>query len=156
MEIDFIMSQVDRHKRNYPSSQVVITGGEPLEQDLSAVTAALNKGKYFTAVETNGIHSQEIAVDWWSVSPKIATDFYINEKLYDKIDEVKLIVTQDLSPGIIKRIRQISDDFPIFLQPDWYDKDKYKNTFSLYRQCQAEGITNIRPGIQLHKIYNIS
>ncbi|MCI0471069.1 MAG: hypothetical protein L0Y73_05370, partial [Candidatus Aminicenantes bacterium] len=117
---------------------------------------ALKKEKYFTTIETNGIRFQEIPVDWWSVSPKSASDFYINEKLYDKIAEVKLIVSPELNLAVIKRIRQIGADFPIFLQPDQYDKDKYKNTFSLYRQCQAEGITNIRPGIQLHKIYNIS
>jgi hypothetical protein len=82
-------------------------------------------------------------------------DFFIHEKLVDKIDEVKLIVNRNLDVDIIKRIRDRGDDFTIFLQPDWYDVDKYRSTFQLYQQCLEEGIPKIRPGIQLHKLYNV-
>lgn len=155
MKIKFILSEIDSLRKKYPYSQVVITGGEPLEQDLHTIVEALKKKNYFVTIETNGYYSQEVGIDWWTVSPKEKHDFFINEKLFDKINEVKLIVNQNLDVNVIKRTREVGESFPIFLQPDWYDKDKYKNTLLLYQQCLEQGIKNIRPGIQLHKIYNV-
>lgn len=155
MAIEFIISEIDSHKKKYPGSQVVITGGEPLEQDLSVMVETLKKKNYFVTVETNGCFFQDLAIDWWTVSPKDVKNYFIHEKLFDRIAEVKLIVNKNLDPDVIKRIRAINETCPIYLQPDWYDRDKYNNTFLLYQQCLGQGINNIRPGIQLHKIYDV-
>jgi organic radical activating enzyme len=155
MNIDFIMSEIDAHKQKYLPSQVVLTGGEPMEQDLSKIVAALKKSNHFISIETNGNIYQDVPIDWWTVAPKDVNDFFIHDKLIDKINEVKLIVNQNLSVDIIKRFRNKGEKFLIFLQPDWYDIDKYRNTFQFYQQCLEEGIPNVRPGIQLHKVYNV-
>ncbi len=155
MEIQDIVSEIDDQKKKYPDSQVVITGGEPLEQDLSKIVKALQASNYFVALETNGHEFQDIAVDWWTLSPKDVNHYHIDERLFHQIDEVKLIVNPNLSLNIIKRIREIGEGFPIFLQPDWYDKKRYQNTYLLFQQCQREGIRNIRSGIQLHKIFKV-
>lgn len=156
MPIDSIISQIGSHQSKFPHSRVVLTGGEPLEQDVSVLVENLKKKNYYVAIETNGCLYRDIAVDWWTVSPKDVTGYRIHQKLFDKIDEVKLIVNRNLNVDVIKGIRKIGESFPIFLQPDWYDKDKYKHTFRLYEQCVDQGIPNIRPGIQLHKIYGVS
>ncbi|MFC2155188.1 7-carboxy-7-deazaguanine synthase QueE [Acidobacteriota bacterium] len=156
MPVDLIISEIDSHKSKYPNSRVVLTGGEPLEQDISVLVETLKKKNYYVAIETNGCHYRDIAVDWWTVSPKDVTGYRVHEKLFDKIAEVKLIVNQNLNIDVIKGIRKIGESFPIFLQPDWNDKDKYEHTFRLYEQCVSHGIPNIRPGIQLHKIYDVS
>lgn len=150
-----IISEIDEYGKRYPESQVVITGGEPLEQDLIDVVKDLKSKDYFISIETNGVNFQDLEIDWWTISPKDVNDYYINENLFNRISEIKLIVNKNLNIDIIKKIRKISSNFPIFLQPDFYDKNKYKNTFFLFRRCQENGIKNIRLGIQVHKIFNM-
>jgi 7-carboxy-7-deazaguanine synthase len=150
-----ILPEIDGYARRYPQSQVVITGGEPLEQDLSQITAELKKKNYFLSIETNGLHCRELPIDWWTVSPKDVTGYFIHENLLKKTTEIKLIVNKNLTVSVIKRIREKVEKVPIFLQPDGYDKNRYANTFLLFRRCREEGIENIRAGIQLHKIYEV-
>jgi 7-carboxy-7-deazaguanine synthase len=156
VSIEEILSEIEKYKKQYPQSQVVITGGEPLEQDLSEITAALKKKNYFLSIETNGIHSQDIPIDWWTVSPKDVTDYFIHQELLNKTNEIKLVVNKNLTMDVIKRTRSLVPvSVPIFLQPEANDKDRYINTFSLFRQCQEENLENTRAGIQLHKVYNV-
>jgi organic radical activating enzyme len=150
-----IISEIDEYGKRYPESQVVITGGEPLEQDLIDVVKDLKSKDYFISIETNGVNFQDLEIDWWTISPKDVNDYYINENLFKRISEIKLIVNKNLNINIIKKIRKIGSNFPIFLQPDFYDKNKYKNTFSLFQKCQENGIKNVRLGIQVHKIFNM-
>jgi organic radical activating enzyme len=155
MPIYKIIAEIDNYRKKYPQSQVVITGGEPLEQDLSQLVDALKKKNFFISIETNGLHYQELSIDWWTVSPKEAKDYSIHKGLVKKIDEIKLIVNRNLTIDVIKRVRELGEGVPIFLQPDGYDKDRYKHTFFLFQRCQEEGIKDIRPGIQLHKVYGV-
>lgn len=155
MPLPEILDEIDKQKKKYPASQVVITGGEPLEQDLSDLVAALKGRDYFISIETSGVEYAELAIDWWAVSPKDVSGYFINKGLLKRIDEVKLIVNENLSIEVIKRIRAIGDYFTIFLQPDSNDSHRYENTFFLFEQCQLEGIADIRPGIQLHKVYKV-
>jgi len=153
--VDDIVSEIDKYGNKYPDSQVVITGGEPLEQDLSDVVKCIKKKNYFISIETNGVNFQDLDIDWWTVSPKDVKNYYINKNLFKRISEIKLIVNENLDTDVIKKIRKISNNFPIFLQPDFYDKNKYRNAFLLFQKCQENGIKNIRLGIQVHKIFNI-
>ena len=150
---DDIISKIDQAKKKYPDSQVVITGGEPMEQNLSEITHRLKGKNYFVSIETNGKYYQNLDINWWTVSPKDKNNFLIHNQLIEKINEVKLIVNGNLNIEIIKRIRDLRADFPIFLQPQASDKKKYKNTHTLFHKCQESGIQNIKPGFQLHKIY---
>ena len=156
LTLEEILSEIEKHMKKYPQSQVVITGGEPLEQDLSEITAALKKKNHFLSIETNGFHFQDLPVDWWTVSPKDVTDYFIHQDLLKKIDEIKLVVTKNLAVDVIKRTRvMVPVSVPIFLQPEANDKDRYINTFSLFQRCQEENLENTRCGVQLHKIYNV-
>lgn len=150
-----IISEIDEYGKRYPESQVVITGGEPLEQDLTDVVKELKSKNYFISIETNGVNFQDLEIDWWTISPKDVKDYYINKNLFKRISEIKLIVNKNLNIDIIKKIRKINSNFPIFLQPDFYDKNNYKNTFFLFQKCQENGMKNIRLGTQVHKIFNI-
>lgn len=150
-----ILDAIDKQKKKYPASQVVITGGEPLEQNLTDLITALKSRDYFIAIETNGVEYADLAIDWWTVSPKDVSGYFINKGLIKRIDEIKLIVNENLTIEVIKKIRAIGDYFTIFLQPESNDNHKYENTFYLFEQCQLEGIANVRPGIQLHKVYKV-
>jgi organic radical activating enzyme len=156
LSLEEILSGIEKYKTKYPQSQVVITGGEPLEQDLLEITKALKKKNNFLSIETNGLHFQDLPFDWWTVSPKDVTDYFIHRDLLKKTNEIKLVVNKNLTMEVIKRTRSMAPvSVPIFLQPEADDKDRYISTFSLFRQCQEEKLENIRVGIQLHKIYNV-
>lgn len=156
LSVEEIISEIGKHRKKYPQSQVVITGGEPLEQDLSEIAAALKKKNHFLSIETNGLHFQDLPVDWWTVSPKDVTDYLIHEDLLKKTNEIKLIVNKSLTIDVIKRTRSMASvSVPIFLQPEADDKDRYVNTFSLFQKCQEEKLENTRAGIQLHKVYEV-
>ncbi|MGD2088668.1 MAG: 7-carboxy-7-deazaguanine synthase QueE [Candidatus Aminicenantes bacterium] len=156
LSIKEILSEIEKYKKKYPQSQVVITGGEPLEQELSEITTALKKKKHFLSIETNGIHFQDLPVDWWTVSPKDVTDYVIHRDLLKKTNEIKLVVNNNLTMEVIKRVRSMgSASVPIFFQPEANDNDRYVKTFSLFQQCQEANLENTRCGIQLHKIYNV-
>jgi organic radical activating enzyme len=150
-----IISQIDLHKKKYPASQVVITGGEPMEQELETLVDALKEKDFFVSIETNGIEYYDLPIDWWTVSPKDVSGYNIHEALQGRIDEVKLIVNQNLTIDVVKQIRKIGHFFPIFLQPDSTDSRRYENTFYFFEQCQENGIKDVRPGIQLHKVYSV-
>jgi len=156
VSIEEILSELEKYKKKYPQSQVVITGGEPLEQDLSGITTALKKKNNFLSIETNGLHFQDLPIDWWTVSPKDVTGYFIHREVLKKTNEIKLIVNKNLTMDVIKKTRLlVPASVPIFLQPEANDKDRYINTFSLFQRCQEENFENIRCGIQLHKIYNV-
>jgi 7-carboxy-7-deazaguanine synthase len=155
MTVKRILAEIAGLKASYPDSQVVITGGEPLEQDLGELVAGLRQGGYFIAIETNGIYSQDLALEWWTLSPKDVSEFYIAGDLKKKINEVKLIVNRNLDTGVIEKIREIGNDFPIFLQPDGYDRYRYRRSFALFKACQSRGIRNVRLGVQMHRIFGI-
>jgi len=155
MEIQETVLVIDDYAMKYPGSQVVITGGEPMQQDLFLLTQALKKRKFFISIETNGLHNQNIPIDWWTISPKDITGYYINDQLIDKINELKLVVNRNLTYDIIYRIRKKVMKVPIFLQPDGNDEDRYQKTFLLFRNCMEKGLENIRAGIQLHKVYGV-
>lgn len=155
MPLDDILAQIDLQKKKYPASQVVITGGEPLEQELETLVTGLKERDYFVTVETNGIEYYDLPIDWWTVSPKDVSGYNIHDDLKGRIDEVKLIVNKNLTVDVVKQIRKIGHFFPIFLQPDSTDSRRYENTFYFFEQCQEKGIKDVRPGIQLHKVYRV-
>ncbi len=153
--INVILGNVEGVMRRYPDSMVVITGGEPLEQDISLLVSGLKERRRFVAVETSGCLYQDIQVDWWTVAPKAARDFYIHPKLAARACELKLVVTDKLSLSIVKEIREKISFIPIFLQPQFYDLSKFQRTYHLFEECQRQGIDNIRLGHQLHTVYRI-
>lgn len=155
MKVSDVIAAILPFRKKYPHSQVVLTGGEPMEQNLEHLAAALKKENFFIAIETNGGIFCDIPVDWWTVSPKDVARYKIHSELESRIDELKLIVNRNLTVDIVRRIRQTGNHFPIFLQPDSSDNHRYSNVFALFEQCQSAGIPDVRPGIQLHKIYKV-
>lgn len=68
---------------------VVCTGGEPLLQLDSALTAALHELGFYIAVETNGTQSVPDGIDWLCVSPKRGAELIVHTG-----DELKLVYPQ--------------------------------------------------------------
>ena len=149
-----VAAAADRLKAAYPQARLVITGGEPLEQDLRALVKALKSRGCFIAVETNGLHFQDLAIDWWTVSPKDISAYRVHPRLWARASEIKLLVTPDLDLALVKKLRDRSAA-PIVLQPERRDRRRFRRTFDLYRQCAAAGVPDLRLGLQLHAVFRI-
>lgn len=137
-----------------PRSRVVITGGEPLEQDLRGLVAALKRRRCFVAVETNGLHFQDLPFDWWTVSPKDAAAYRVHPRLWEKAGEFKLLVTPALDLELVKKIRERTMA-PVVLQPERHDRERYRRTFAFFKACARAGLPDVRLGLQLHTVYRI-
>jgi 7-carboxy-7-deazaguanine synthase len=147
--------RLDEIAAAYPPARLVITGGEPLEQDLHDLVTALKRRRYFVAVETNGLYFQDLPFDWWTVSPKDGAAYRVHPRLWARAGEFKLLVTPALNLSVLKKIREHCPA-PIILQPERHDRDRYRRAFAFFKACTAEGMDNVRLGLQLHTVYRIS
>jgi len=155
MTVAEILTRVDALRSEKPYSQIVITGGEPLEQDLGELAAALTGKKLPLAIETNGMHFQDLPIAWWSVSPKEASGYLIHPGLLGRISEIKLVATPGLTLERIAAIRAISPTLPIFLQPQHPDPEALPRAWALFGECQTRRIPHVRLGFQLHRLYGV-
>ena len=150
-----IVNKIEILNKKFPGSQVVITGGEPLEQNIDGLVNKLKDIGFYTSVETNGAHYSDIEFNWWAVSPKDVNDFGIHDNLWEKVSEIKLIVNRNLNLEIVKLISEKKGDIPIFLQPQFPDPERFSTTFNFYEKCIKGGLKNIRLGIQMHRSFSI-
>jgi 7-carboxy-7-deazaguanine synthase len=123
---------------------VVCTGGEPLLQLDSGLTAALHQAGFEVAVETNGTLRPPGGVDWLCVSPKAGTELVIRSG-----DELKLVFPQ---PGADPAEFESLGFRHFFLQPmDGPDRDA--NTAAALQYCLAH--PRWRLSLQTHKLLGI-
>jgi len=141
-------------KDSAPQSRLVITGGEPLQQDLGELVGLFKEKKYFVAVETNGLHFQDLPVDWWTVSPKDRAAYSVHPQLWPRAAEIKLLVSAALNLDVLMAIRQ-NTQVPIILQPEDGRPGKYRHAFDFFQESQRQGIAAVRLGVQLHKIFRV-
>jgi organic radical activating enzyme len=154
MDTAAVVAEVQRWLAAYPRSILVLTGGEPLEQDLGTLLKALKGKKRFVAVETNGLHFQELPFDWWTVSPKDVSGFRVHPRLWSRASEVKLLATPELTLDVVAAMRRRTRA-PIVLQPEHGRPQKHRRAFDLFRSCQARGIAGVRLGAQLQRIFRV-
>ncbi len=149
-----IAAVVDDLRSVTPGAGLVLTGGEPLEQDLEELVKLLQRRRCFVAVETNGLHVQDLPFDWWTVSPKDVAGYRVHPRLWARAAEIKLLVTAALNLDVLMAIRK-KTRAPIILQPEHGRPEKYRHAFKFFQASQQRGITAVRLGAQLHKIYRV-
>jgi len=149
-----VAAAVDELLAVTPGARLVITGGEPLEQDLQALVRILRRRHCPVAVETNGLHFQDLPFDWWTVSPKDVAAYRVHPRLWARAGEIKLLVTAALDLEVLSAIRR-ETAAPIVLQPEHGRPGKYRRAFDFFKASQRRGIAGIRLGAQLHRIFRI-
>lgn len=97
---------------------VVVTGGEPLMNNLNDLTIALKSAGYETFLETSGSYTMSGIWDWICLSPKEQQP-PIPENLL-KADELKVVVQSraDLLWAEL-HASQVSPGCKCYLQPEW-------------------------------------
>jgi 7-carboxy-7-deazaguanine synthase len=154
LSVGAVVAAVAALKASYPQARLVLTGGEPLEQDLGELAAAFRRRRWFTAIETNGLHFQDLPCDWWTVSPKDVAAYRVHPRLWAKTSEVKLLVTPALDLAVLKKIR-VRTPAPIVLQPERHDPRRFRHAFAFFKECSLAGIPDVRLGLQLQAVFRV-
>ena len=85
--IEMNISEILNNVENFPSKQIIFTGGEPLLQDTTELAKKLSNEGYKLCVETNGMFEiKHNYFNWITVSPK-------NDRIkIKKCNEVKCVI----------------------------------------------------------------
>lgn len=132
----------------YPCKTVVITGGEPAEQDLPSLIAALKSAGYCVHLETNGAHDCDVSrADFVCVSPKK----YVSQEMLKKADVIKIVVGQETDLADLEKYYNYENDkTQIYLQPESNLQENIALCVKLLKKHPAA-----RLSLQTHKLINI-
>ncbi|MFP4083267.1 MAG: 7-carboxy-7-deazaguanine synthase QueE [Candidatus Aminicenantes bacterium] len=148
-----VLTNIQKIKRRFPAEWICLTGGEPMLQDVEELVNRLKADKFKVQVETNATLYRSLPVDWYSISPKPKKYFY-HPQYRKKAEEVKVIVTKNLTVEVIGKLRQeFPLSTPILLQPQSMRKWSMNLSLKLLRGSLRKGLKNIKVSVQLHKIY---
>lgn len=132
----------------FPCKTVVITGGEPAEQDLPALISALKSAGHIVHVETNGAKDCDVSkADFVCVSPKK----YVAKEMLTKADIIKLVVTPQTDlEDLQKYYLYENEKTQIYLQPEGNKQENIDLCVKLIKRHPSA-----RLSVQLHKLINI-
>jgi 7-carboxy-7-deazaguanine synthase len=148
-----IAGEVRRLERDYPTTWVCLTGGEPLAQDVRPLILRLHRAGFRVQVETNGTFPPAPLADWHSVSPK-PPDYAVHPGFRKKAKEVKLVVCRGFDVDAIRTVRAaVPLPVPIILQPQSNARWSIDRAAALLKDASREGLQGVRLSVQLHKIY---
>jgi organic radical activating enzyme len=128
----------------------VITGGEPLIHDLTALTHALQKKGFKTHIETSGAHPLSGSWDWTCLSPK-----KFKAPLPDILplaNELKIVVFNKSDFNWAESFaHQVNANCKLYLQPEWDKKDIIMPLIIDYIQQHPQW----RLSLQIHKYIGV-
>ena len=132
----------------YPAKAVIITGGEPTEQDLPALIALLKAHGYTVHLETNGANDCDVSqADFVCVSPKK----YVSPEMLKKADIIKIVVGQDTDLTDLKKYYAYENAHTrIYLQPESNKQENIDLCVKLLKEHPSA-----RLSLQMHKLINI-
>ena len=132
----------------YPCKTVVVTGGEPTEQDLPALISVLKSAGHVVHIETNGAHDCDVSgADFVCVSPKK----YVSENMLKKADVIKLVVNEKTDLEDLKKYYNYENEkTTIYLQPESNKEENINLCVKLAKEHPSA-----RLSVQLHKLINI-
>ena len=160
--INTIIQAVNRFGNKY----ICITGGEPLlQEEVYPLIYELTYNGYIVTIETNG--SVEIDKDNYSRSFSYCMDIkcpssgMANRNKFSNLanlqsrDEVKFVIS-DFTDYVFAKgvIKQYPTNAQIIFSPV-FDKEGNHNGKELAEWIQADKLSNVKLGIQLHKILGI-
>jgi len=146
MNIDDIAAAI----KNNPKGLVVITGGEPLMHDLTALTQAIQTAGYETNIETSGTHPLTGEWDWICLSPKKFKEPL--PEILPQANELKVIVynKSDFEWGE-KYAGLVSSQCKLYLQPEWSKSSEITPEIVAYIKKNPKWELSL----QIHKYINV-
>lgn len=146
----------NNHKRTH--NLIVITGGEPLRQNIIPLCEELLKDGFVVQIETNGTLFQNLPSAVNIVcSPKNNTNGYhaIRSDLLPKISAFKFLISaNNQNYNFVPDVGQDQYQTPCYLQPiDEYDEVKNRENRELVLRLAGE--KGYRVSLQTHKFWGI-
>jgi 7-carboxy-7-deazaguanine synthase len=144
------VDEMTARARQSGTKLVVITGGEPVMYELSALTSSLKNAGLKTNIETSGVYPLTGSWDWVCFSPKkFKTP---DPSIYEQANELKVIIynRSDFS-WAEEHARKVNKNCHLFLQPEW---SKEKEMLPLIIDYVKEN-PRWTVSLQIHKYMNI-
>ena len=114
LEISNIVGEAMKH----PGRLAVVTGGEPLMHDCSALTNELHKAGFITNIETSGSYPLSGNWDWICLSPKKFKAPL--PEILPLANELKVVVFNKSDFAWAEKYAElVSPDCRLYLQPEW-------------------------------------
>jgi len=155
MRISVILDKLDRIRESFPADWVCLTGGEPMLQNIDPLVRSLKERALAVQVETNGTQFRDLPIDWHTVSPK-PPDYFFRTEYIPLAQEVKLVVTPDLSLETIADLRRkFLETTPLILQPQSGFSGGGAKSYNLLKRSLRLGLKNIRIGLQMHVVLGL-
>jgi organic radical activating enzyme len=132
------------------SNTIVVTGGEPLMWDMTALTAQLKAKNVQTHIETSGAYKLTGTWDWICLSPKKLK--LPTEKIYKKAHELKMIIYNKSDFNFAEeQAEKVNENCILYLQPEWSKRDKMMPEIVNYVMANPKW----KVSLQTHKYLNI-
>ena len=145
IEVDDLIKDVKEH-----TSNVVITGGEPLMWNLSELTKRFKENNIKLHLETSGVYEMSGNWDWVCLSPK--KKMLPKQEIYSKANELKVIIyNNDDFKFAIQESEKVSSKCKLFLQPEWSKFDIMKDKIAQFVMKNK----NWNISLQIHKYLEI-
>ena len=145
IEVDDLIKEVKEY-----TSNVVITGGEPLMWDLSEFTKRFKENNIKLHLETSGAYEMSGNWDWVCLSPK--KKMLPKQEIYSKANELKVIIyNNDDFKFAIQESEKVSSKCKLFLQPEWSKFDIMKDKIAQFVMKNK----NWNISLQIHKYLEI-
>ena len=145
IEVDDLIKDVKEH-----TSNVVITGGEPLMWDLSELTKRFKENNIKLHLETSGAYELSGNWDWICLSPK--KKMLPKKEIYTVADELKVVIhNNDDFKFAIQESEKVSHECKLFLQPEWSKFDLMKDKIVQFVMQNK----NWNISLQIHKYLEI-
>jgi 7-carboxy-7-deazaguanine synthase len=158
LELEEVLKQVSDLNKESPAQLIVITGGEPMRQQIAKLCENLIDEGFLIQIETNGTLFQELPRQVKIIcSPKNPNGKYhqIRPDLLERINGFKFIISaHDKNYQDVAQVGQDKFNTPIYLQPmDEYDKEKNKRNRE--RTLELAKKNGYRISLQTHKYWGI-
>ena len=132
------------------SDTVVVTGGEPLTWDMTALTDKLKAEGCKIHIETSGAYELTGQWDWICLSPKKMK--LPTQGVYDKAHELKCIIyNKDDFKFAEAQAAKVNSDCILYLQPEWSKRDTMIPMIVDYVMANPKW----KVSLQTHKYLNI-
>ncbi|MFM2230764.1 MAG: 7-carboxy-7-deazaguanine synthase [Bacteroidota bacterium] len=143
------VDQIVANAKSYADT-VVVTGGEPLTWDMSALTKGLKEAKLHVHIETSGSYPVTGDWDWFCLSPK--KNRLPVDAAYAAADELKVIIHNKHDFIFAEeQAEKVNPNAVLFLQPEWSKKEIVTPMIVDYVMQHPKW----RVSLQTHKYLNI-
>lgn len=144
------IQEIAEEAASFPARLAVVTGGEPLMHDLTALCDALHSYGFSVHIETSGAHLLSGNPDWICFSPKKFKAPV--PEIYDQADELKVVVYNKSDFQWAEQFAEkVKPGCKLFLQPEWSVSDKMLPRIIDYVKAHPEW----QISLQVHKFMQI-